>query len=260
MAGREPKYVVADRAVNRRTAKPALRQPEVAPTVRKRVLASAAKNRLGAPLSEQLRRPATRRTAPVRRRVIAGAMVGTAGAMVVLVGAFQGLLWLAGSGLAAAAAGAGLAWAGRGRDEVLTDAPSAPLFDPQDVNRLDAAMDTLAAELPSEASQALAALKATLVRIARHPAAARPDEHFTLEDRMYVVECVRRYLPDSLEAYLRVPAEQRALSVAGQPSADDLLLSQLQKLAAGLKQREERMALSATEGLQRQERFLRAKE
>lgn len=255
---REPKYVVADRAVNRRTAKPALREPAVSPTVRQRVRANAARNRIGPALADQLRRPPARPTR-VRRRVIAGAMTGSAGAMVVLVGALQGLFWLTGAGALAAAGGFGLAWAAGRRDEGAGEAPVVPLFDAADVARLDQALATLAAEVPVAAAQALAQLKAVLVRIARHPAAAQPDEHFTFDDRMYVVECVRRYLPDSLEAYLRVPAEQRTRSVDGQPSADALLLSQLQRLAEGLAQREARMALSATESLQRQERFLRAK-
>ena len=86
------------------------------------------------------------------------------------------------------------------------------------------------------------------------------DGEFTLDDRLYVIESLRRYIPDTLSAYLQVPAAQRTLPGAGDsPSANDLLQSQLALLQSGLAQRAQRLSASAVEAMRRQQRFLQAK-
>lgn len=107
--------------------------------------------------------------------------------------------------------------------------------------------------------QPLAEFKQLVARIARHPQSASTDEFFTVEDRLYVVECVRRYLPDSLQSYLAVPRSQRAVALADGGSAESLLASQLDLLRSELEQREAKLARSAAEQLVRQQRFLQSK-
>jgi hypothetical protein len=120
-------------------------------------------------------------------------------------------------------------------------------------------MVRIAPEIPADIAQQLADLKQSIVRIGRNPAAAQPDEHFTFEDRMYVVECVRRYLPDGLQAYLGVPKAQRLEALADGQTPHALLVAQLEMLRAGLAERETKLARSAAEALLQQERFLKAK-
>ena len=89
--------------------------------------------------------------------------------------------------------------------------------------------------------------------------AAAVDEHFRPEDRLYVNECLRRYLPDSLQAYLAVPAGQRALPLADGQTAQDLLLGQLTPLHQELLDREAKLAGQASAALLRQQRVRTAK-
>lgn len=252
------KYVISDRSANPRTARVGNPTPPAPPPgLRRKLLASAARSRLGAPLADQLRRPVDgRRRVPAA--AVAGAMLATAGGVALMLAGLQGLFALGAGATAAVLAGAALAWRARAA-AALHEPQAAPLFDPETVARVDQALAALAPEVPAGPAQALAEFKATVVRIAQHQSALTPDEHFTFEDRMYVVECVRRYLPDSLQAYLQVPSAQRASATANAPSANALLMSQVQLLTRELQLREEKLAQSATEQLRRQDRFLQSK-
>ena len=106
----------------------------------------------------------------------------------------------------------------------------------------------------------LVSLKAAAVRVALALGGAPVDGDFTLDDRMYVIESLRRYIPDTLGAYLQVPAAQRPVPGAGEgPSANDLLQGQLALLQSELEQHEQRLHGSAVEALRRQQRFLQSK-
>ncbi len=66
-----------------------------------------------------------------------------------------------------------------------------------------------------------------------------------------------RYLPDSLEAFLRIPPARRAKPLApGQPTADEALVQQLTTLHQGLRRRLQPLHDEAAEALLRQQRFL----
>jgi hypothetical protein len=258
----EPKYVVGGtKPVNRRTAsKLAAQAPvAVAPVARERVLAAHARSRLGAPVADQLRAIAARPRGRLAKQAVLGGMAAACGGL----GLF--LAWLHASapgGMAAAAVaatGSLLAWRAPRAVGELSQFQAPVLLDPASVEAFDRALAALSAEVPPQVLQPLAEFKAVVVRIARHPAAGAVDEHFLLEDRLYVNECVRRYLPDSLQSYLAVPKEQRGKPLAEGQSAEALLLSQLAMLHGELLAREEKLARSAAEGLLRQDRFLRAK-
>jgi DNA-directed RNA polymerase specialized sigma54-like protein len=71
---------------------------------------------------------------------------------------------------------------------------------------------------------------------------------------------LQRYLPDSLESYLRVPSQARlSQAVQGEQTALDLLLDQLQLLHKEINHREQGLTKNAAEQLMRQQRFLEAK-
>ena len=259
MNERDPKFIVGSRPVNRRTAvRPAA--PAPSPVARQRLRANQVRNRLGAPLAEQLMAPIRQhRVAPSRLAIVGGIVAATGG-----LGLF--LAWLQASVALAAASTAGVAgglFLARPRasaaDAALMAAAPSPLFDPACVAALDRALQPLAAELPPDLVQPLVDIKQLIVRLARHPAAQAVDEHFRPEDRMYVNECLRRYLPDSLQAYLAVPSAQRTLPLADGQTAHGLLLGQLTLLHQELQAREAKLARSASEALLRQQRFLQAK-
>lgn len=255
---RERRYVVADKVVNRRTA--ARTAAPIAPQVRSRLAAKLSRQRMGPTLAQQLRAPASAQVRATARTVLGTVVVASGG-----VGLFLGWLhssWAAvGAGAAAGLAGAAVVWRARhAQDATALALPQAtPVLDEEAIGAFDMALGRVAAEVPDDVGQALAAIKARVVRICRDPLAATAGEHLTFEDRMFVRESVRRYLPDSLEAYLLVPAAQRHAAPAGTTSAHALLLTQLQTLDTALAEREAKLAADAREALLRQERFLQAK-
>jgi hypothetical protein len=76
---------------------------------------------------------------------------------------------------------------------------------------------------------------------------------------LYVRELVRRYLPDTLTAFLQVPAAQRDTPGTDGRSALVLLGEQLGLLQSELSRREALLVQVSTEALQQQQRFLQAK-
>lgn len=255
----DPKYVASDRPVNRRTAgrQPLPPQP-VSPVVQERLAAAKARSRLGPPLAEQVRLAgAAAARVPLDPVAVIGGFVAAAST----VGLF--VAWLQASPLFAAAGGAGLlaglvlAWHSR-RPPPAASTPSAPFFDDACLQALDRALELLAPEVPDAIAARLTALKQLIVRIARQ-GSAMVDENFTMDDRLYMNECVRRYLPDTLQSYLAVPREQRSVPMLEGQSAIELLESQLGLLRVELEKREARMARSAAEQMLKQQRFLKAK-
>ena len=169
---------------------------------------------------------------------------------------------LALTSVAALAAGLGLIGFTRRRDPAASAAETAiaPLFDEACLLAFDRALDALAPEATEAVAARLTGIKNQLARIAGLTANRPVDEHFTLDDRLYLTELVRRYLPDSLQAYLLVPRAQRANQLTAQAgSAESLLLGQLQLLGAELDKRELKLAHSRAEALMRQQRFLESK-
>jgi hypothetical protein len=222
-----------------------------------RLKAVAARVRLGRPLAELAQAGAGSAGGRMRPLMIVGSMLGTIGGVGLgLAWLESSMVWLGGGGALSLAATAML-WRARARPEP-SQAAAVPLLDDAALRRLDDALATIVAELDDATAADLMEVKAVIARLAAY----RPtvNEHFTMDDRMYVVECVRRYLPDSLKSYLAVPREHRqAPTVAEGQTAAAMLREQLQLLCAGLRQREERAARGAAGQLLRQQRFLATK-
>ena len=226
-----------------------------------RVQRVRARHRLGAPLQVQLQATGPALQQPTHAVQIGAAISAASGLVLLLLGAIQSsmVLTTAGACLLVLSLGA-LAWWSRRRSAARAMGAAAPLFDDEAMRRFDAALDAASAELAEPQCRQLLALKNSLVRIGTRAMTVATDEHFRPEDRLYLVECVRRYLPDSLEAYLRVPAAQRRLALDGQgESAENLLSHQLALLLQEVERREEALGRSAAEGLRRQHRFLESK-
>jgi hypothetical protein len=216
-------------------------------------------------LSEVLVRPDADRQRPQAKvhPGLIGATVSAVAAVIALV------LLPSGQGLALAAAlavpGASCwLWQRRSQPQQpprqgLSAALHAP-FDAQALERIDAAFEESAAVVSGQALERLLALKTVAVLLAQAVGASEPDEHFTVEHRLYVIECIRRYIPDTLSAYLQVAPAQRALpGPQASQSPEQLLLAQLALLQSELEQREQRLQAASLEPLLRQQRFLNAK-
>jgi hypothetical protein len=263
----DPKYVSAQRPVNRRTAPRQLLQADaVNPLVQQRLAAKWAKRRWGAPLAEQLRALGqTHARQELSPWFIAGLLVSAAAAVTLLLAAIGQSAPLALASAAVLAGGLGLiSFIGLKRRREAAASPAgpalAPLFDEACLLAFDRALDALAPEATEAVAARLTSIKQQLARIAGLSINGPVDEHFTLDDRLYLAELVRRYLPDSLQAYLRVPQAQRTSALPAQAgSAESLLLGQLQLLGAGLDQRELKLTHSRAEALIRQQRFLESK-
>ncbi|MDM0115768.1 hypothetical protein QTI66_26705 [Variovorax sp. J22R133] len=265
--GTDSKYASAQGPVNRRTAlREARPEQGINARVQQQVQVAQARQWLGAPLSQQLGAAHVgnrgKRPVGVHHAVLALAPI------VGLAGAWMG--WQQASMVALAAGGALLvgsvaatAWALRARRRDRPDAPGASagaVFDADVLARIDKLLNTLAPLLPPATLERLASLKGTLVRMTPLMARTPVNEHFTLDDRLYVVECVSRYLPDSLQGWLQVPAHLRDVPPEGGGDSPQALLdAQLDLLQAALREREHKLGRAAAESLQRQQRFLEAK-
>lgn len=260
MTRRDGKVVVASRPVNRRTAVQPVAPVAIAASVKARLKAQRARHQLGAPLAAQLLAGSTAQQA-VRKTALAGTVIGSAAIVGLFLSGLQASVGMASISALALAAGLVLIYVGRGRGQQ-TAAPgsaTSPLLDSDCVAAFDRALEALDGTLSAELQQALVELKALLLRLAKHPAAAVQDEHFTTQDRFYVNECLRRYLPDSLQAYLAVPANEREKGDAPHTTPLAIVLGQIALLTSELSAREVKLGLSAKEALLRQERFLQSK-
>lgn len=258
----ESRYASGTGPVNRRQVlREKLSVPLVNPLALQRLQRTRALQTLGVPLEQQLQ--------PGRGNALQapGALGLTAAVLLAAGGVGLLLAWLqaspalalAGAAALAGSAAAAIAGARRAQHKAPVFAAGAA-FDAPSLRRLDTALEAVATDVGEEIFARLLALKSSLVRMAEMLPRAGGDEHFTLDDRLYVVECVRRYLPDSLQAYLLVPPAQRTAGVLeGGRSAREVLHEQLTLLQAELDRRADKLGRSAAEDLMRQERFLKAK-
>ena len=255
MASPDPdpsRLAIGSKPVNRRTRRlqpsDSAERPEV---VQQRQQQLRARHELGRPLAAGPR-PVAAMPLPVAARVQAGLGVASlSGALFVSQPVLVGVLVVIGS--------AGLGWAVRGvwrQRRGPGDAVSPALLAPEALDALDGLLVRAVPALPAPATVALKAVKQAL-DLAQQPGALA---RLALQDALFVQQSVARYLPDSLEAYLRVPADRRGQPLsAGQPSADEALATQLTTLLEGLQRRLRPLQDEAGEALLRQQRFLEAK-
>ena len=256
------KFAVSYGPVNRRTVAPTQKAERPASVVLSRLKARQAKHRLGTPL---LQRIATRADRSTGLPAVTGALIvqtlgATLGATALFLGSIQGasILIVAGSAiLVGAATWAGLQWRNRKR-EAPSDHATTAWIATSDLERLDTLLEQLAQESEQATIDALCQLKERLFRcvtlVSNNPDLAAPD------DTLFVGETVRRYLPDSIQATLKIAPQDRSNQIIDKgKTATSLLHEQLTLLAGELQTRETRLAPLAGEALLQQQRFLAAK-
>ena len=259
--------------VNRRTVRQPLEvspPPQAHASLRQRMAQVQARHRLGQPLSQRLAVGGSNRL----RGATPAASVGAAGALALggvglLLAGLQAswLLGAASVGLTGLAAGLWMVARRQSAATSLAEQPPLPLFDATALAKLDEVLHHLASEMTEAQLAPLRSLADTLERMAPLMRRVGVNEQFTQEDHFYVTECVRRYLPDTLQAYLQVPRHSRSQPAPASldagtgpaPSADELLATQLALLQTELGRREKALTSASTEALQKQQRFLKAK-
>lgn len=259
--------------VNRRTVRQPLEvspPPQAHASLRQRMAQVQARHRLGQPLSQRLAVGGSNRL----RGATPAASVGAAGALALggvglLLAGLQAswLLGAASVGLTGLAAGLWMVARRQSAATSLAEQPLLPLFDATALAKLDEVLHHLASEMTEAQLAPLRSLADTLERMAPLMRRVGVNEQFTQEDHFYVTECVRRYLPDTLQAYLQVPRHSRSQPAPASldagtgpaPSADELLANQLALLQTELGRREKALTSASTEALQKQQRFLKAK-
>lgn len=263
MSQLDPKYVASTRPINRRTAARQLRQAgPVSPVVQERLAALKMRSRFGAPLAEQLRiANDSAKPSPLSTLLVLGGVVFA----ISVVGLFLAWIqssWLWGmAGLAGGAVSVAMIVLGRRTASVpMQSHVTVPLFDDSALSAFDSVLEKLAPDVPEEIAVELSELKQQIKRIAQLASKSFVDEVFTMDDRMYLAESVRRYLPDTLQSYLVVPRDQRSTQILEQgQTADLLLLDQLKLLRVELAKREVKLTKSSAEALLKQQRFLESK-
>ena len=259
-------FAVSSGPVNRRLVMPSAHATDAtAPIVLARLEAARAKLRLGATLADRLS-PLQHRhngTEALGTREIV-AVVGTAVSAVGLtLGLIQSAMAVIGtSAVLLCGFGAAAYLAARARRQAGGEAvaDTSDLVDGKDIALLDAAMEKLAATALQETIDRLRDVKANISRCVALIASAKGQQVYADEDQMFIRACVRRYLPDSISAFLRVPQKDReTLPIAEGKTALALLHDQIDMLQSQLQIKEDRLTQAAGESLMQQQRFLAAK-
>lgn len=257
--------VSADRPVNLRTAKIDARPVSTAkltPHLKARLDRMSAQSRLGVPLAQELRALSSA-TSPSHNARLMSYMAIAAGG----VGALLGLILLQpplSYAVAAPLAALGVAAAVHALRLSRRDSSTQPQWptglDAEAVEALDDAMERVAGALEPAHLPSLRNLKSSLISVAAAARSASPM-HWSAEDQAWLVQCVRRYLPDTLQAYLDIPAAHRGDPLpGGQTNAHQLLQSQLESLQRTLDKLQAKLFADRSERLLMQQRFLSEKE
>lgn len=275
----DPRFVSSNRPLNRRTAYLAARKKqEINPTVQRQLAAIKAKHALGLPLLDQLQTEssaATHAQLPPKQ-IVLGIVAATSFTAGLLATIEQSMLVASTSGLCFLLSATWLGLARRhNRQTSSTQFTSVALFTVDNIIAFDRAIAALydtreKTEQPPHDSElqhkldnlksTLLSIKAQFVRIHQLTANTEVQAVLSYDDQFYLNACLQRYLPDSLESYLRIPPEARfTQAVQGEQTALDLLLNQLHLLQTEIDQREQTLTKNATEQLMRQQRFLEEK-
>jgi hypothetical protein len=267
MKSNDPKFITSSIPVNSRTTRAQKKEQKLTPQLQKRRLQTQHQHRFGLSLVDQIHHKKHKvhnlRTSKLAAYSFAFAIAGVC----LVLGAIRssGILIALGScGLVAASIM--LIRQTRNANNTqhtshLTSTHTAALFDIESLEKFDQALHLMSVEVSEEIAVQLLDFKQQILRLNQMYTSASISEHFTQEDKMYVVEAVRRYLPDSLHAYLRIPTDQRNQILPQQGhSARKLLSHQIELIANELGKREAMLKQNAAVELIKQQHFLESKQ
>jgi hypothetical protein len=260
------KFATASGPVNRRLVSPVTAPPaQDAPVVQARLQAVKAKQRLGATLAARLD---SVRSKPDQAKALGAteimlAVGGTISAVGLVLGLIQSsaLITLV-STVGMCGFGFALYLTARSKSQFtgIATEQRADLIEQDDIEKLDNAMEKLALDAPQATLDKLSDLKAQITRCVSLVSNAPSGQSTSHDDQLFIRECVRRYLPDSIHSYCRVPEKDRAsLAIEDGKTALTLLHDQMDMLQGQLQTKEQRLAQMAGDSLMQQQRFLTAK-
>lgn len=188
-------------------------------------------------------------------RNIAGCCLAFVGLVLLFTGVI-GTGWpLIVAGLYAAGA-LGWPW----KQVVETEAPSVEVPVETLVQELQRLVETVSARLPDAAQASLLGIQATLADLLPRLRELEVSGALSVESAFTVEETLRRYLPDMLTSYLKLPAAfANTQPMQGKRTAAQILVDQLQMLDESLKQIARESFAGDVEALVNSGRFLERK-
>lgn len=256
-----PKYVVSNRSVNQRTSPPPDPvKPAIHPRVQERMNALKAKQQFGLPLTEQLF-SVYGNTKPERLslvKITSGLLLALSGSGLMFAAIEKSVVL---TSVAVPGLLLGLFFFLRRDPQTIAETNlHTDLFDRTSLAAFDRALEQISDELDARFLTQLSSIKAQIIRIAKLANRRDIGAHFSIEDRHYLSESLRRYLPDTLQSYLQVPPNARTNKMGDlNQSPDDLLHQQLSLLQQEFDKREKKLIENTAEQLQHQQRFLEQK-
>jgi hypothetical protein len=260
------KFATAKGPVNRRLVAPRSTAPaHDAPAVQARLQAVKAKQRLGATLAARLAGAQSRpsQTVALSPLEIMMAIGGTISAVGLVLGLIQSSALITGiSAVFLCGFGLMVYRVAQSRRKPAGALPEhmMNIIESNDIEMLDKAMEKLAVEASQDTLDKLSSLKTLITRCVGLVTNTPNGQTFSNDDQLFIRECVRRYLPDSIHSYFRVPEKDRAsLVIEDGKTALALLHEQLDMLMGQLQTKENHLAQMAGDSLMQQQRFLAAK-
>jgi hypothetical protein len=185
---------------------------------------------------------------------IAGCLLAMGGLGLFFGGLIHAYWWAIVAGLY----GAGVA--GWPRNELAETAESAELSTELLAQQVHKLVDSVAKGLPPEAVDELREIEAALAELLPRLRQMQDRGAISAKDSFTVLETVRRYLPDTLGAYLRLPKlYARMQTLADRQTAAQLLTAQLKMLKASLEEIARNAFAGDAEKLVTNGKFLQAK-
>lgn len=185
---------------------------------------------------------------------IAGCILAMAGLALLFTGMISSFWWLIVAGLYGAGA---LGWPRSSLAQIAESAELSPDLLAEQLHRL---IESVAKGLPKEALDQLRSIESTLKELLPRLQELKDRNVISAKDAFTVIETIRRYLPDTLAAYLRLPrlyAQNQTL--ADGRTAAQTLRDQLKVLDASLKEVAKNAYSGDAEALITNGRFLEAK-
>jgi hypothetical protein len=265
MKSNDPKYITSSAPINSRTTPSPKKEPQLSPELHKRRLQTQLKHRIGMPLTEQAHRSKHPSINRKKNSLILTSICFALAIVSLILGTILSSMFLIASGVVCMVLALTFFYhqtkKGKQEQNVLNFSNEAvPLFDLASLEKFDNALNLVALEVSEDIVVQLIDIKQQIVKLHQLYSKESLNEHFTQEDKMYVIEAVRRYLPDSLQAYLRIPHEQRnQILPQNQYSSRQMLSHQLELIANELGKREAKLKTNAAVDLIKQQHFLESK-
>ncbi|HWW82696.1 MAG TPA: hypothetical protein VNZ26_03790 [Vicinamibacterales bacterium] len=185
---------------------------------------------------------------------IVGCLLALGGLGLFFGGVFEAYWWAIVAGLYGAGA---LAWP---RNDLARTAERTELSTELLAEQVRRLIDSVAKGLPKEALEVLRRIQSTLSELLPRMNELRDRGVISAKDSFTVLETVRRYLPDTLAAYLRLPRLYAQMQTLGDGrTASQVLLDQLKVLDSSLEAVAKSAFTGDAEALVTNGRFLQAK-